>query len=64
MDDEIEKLEAKLKSVADLKDFTERKHIDGKIDDKRYEKDISKFEKDIKITESKIKVYKELMEGK
>ncbi|MFX0098760.1 MAG: hypothetical protein ACFFCS_04205 [Candidatus Hodarchaeota archaeon] len=64
LDDEIEKLEAKLKSVENLKDFTERKHKDGKIDDERYEKDITKFDKDIKMTESKIKVYKELMEGK
>ncbi|MHA1371181.1 MAG: hypothetical protein ACTSRA_15880, partial [Promethearchaeota archaeon] len=64
LDDEIEKLEAKIKSMKSLIDFTERRYKNDKIDEDKYKKEIEKFEKDLKITESKIEAYKKLIENK
>ncbi|MHA1792406.1 MAG: hypothetical protein ACTSVI_07155 [Promethearchaeota archaeon] len=63
LDDEIDKLKAKLKSVQNLLDFTERKFMDGKIDEEQYKKDMAKFDKDIRLTKSKIEAYTSLLES-
>ncbi|MHA1684190.1 MAG: hypothetical protein ACTSUE_24855 [Promethearchaeota archaeon] len=64
LDDEVEKLEAKIKSLVNLKDFKSRQFEDGKIDEEKYQKEIAKFEKDITMTNSRIMKYKKLMDSK
>ncbi|MBD3187167.1 hypothetical protein GF325_10090 [Candidatus Bathyarchaeota archaeon] len=64
LDDSIDKLEAKLKSLENLKDFKTRQFQDGKISEEDYAKEIEKFERDIQKTKSKMKAYKELIETK
>src|SRR5271157_1445117 len=64
LEDEIEKLEAKLKSVEDLKKFVDKKFKDGKISKEEHDKDVKKRLSEIDATKSKIEAFKALAESK
>ena len=64
LEDGVDKLQAKLKSVDNLKGFIERKFKDGKIDEEEYNKESKKFQDDLDYTTSKIEAYKQLMDSK
>jgi hypothetical protein len=64
LEDAVDKLQAKLKSVENLKCFIERKCKDGKIDEEEYNKESKKFQDDLDYTTSKIEAYKQLMDSK
>lgn len=64
LEDEIEKAEAKLKSVEDLKKFVDKKFKGGKISKEEHDKDIKKRQAEIDATKSKIEAFKNLAESK
>jgi len=64
LEDEIEKLESKLKSLENLKNFSEKKFRDNKIDETAYNKDLKKFQADIDATNAKIEAFKNLAGSK
>ncbi len=61
LEDEIDKLEAKIKSVENLKGFVEKKFKDGKIDEVQCKKEAGRFQADIDNTSAKITAYKQLL---
>lgn len=64
LEEEIDKLEAKLKSVENLKGFIERKFKDGKISEAEYERDHGRYQSDIDATRQKVEAYKALLDRK
>jgi len=64
LEDEIEKLEAKLKSVENLKGFVDKKFKDGRLSKEDYEREARKFQADIDTTNKKVEAYKKLMASK
>lgn len=61
---ELNSLENKSNSVLNLIDFIEKKHKNGKIDEKTYEKQIQKLHKDLKQTTKRIEEIKSLLDKK
>ncbi|MFX1340403.1 MAG: coiled-coil domain-containing protein [Promethearchaeota archaeon] len=59
---ELDSLESKLNSVLNLIEFIEKKHEDGKLDDKTYEKQIQKLQKDLDQTKKRISEIKKLLD--
>ena len=58
---ELDSLESKLNSVINLIKFIEKKHDDGKLDDKTYEKQTQKLQKDLDQTKKRISEIKNLL---
>ncbi len=59
---ELDSLESKLNSVLNLIKFIEKKHDDGKLDDKTYEKQTQKLQKDLDKTKKRISEIKNLLD--
>ncbi|TFG26217.1 MAG: hypothetical protein EU532_10425 [Promethearchaeota archaeon] len=55
---ELDSLESKSNSVINLIKFIEKKHDDGKLDDKTYDKQIQKLQKDLDQTKKRIEEIK------
>jgi hypothetical protein len=55
-------LETKLKSVQDLLEFIDKKHLSGKIADNEFSKRSKKLQNDVKKTKKKISVLNKLLE--
>jgi len=58
---ELDSLESKLNSVLNLIKFIEKKHEDGKLDDKTYDKQTQKLQKDLDQTKKRISEIKNLL---
>ena len=54
LNSELDSLESKLNSVLNLIKFIEKKHDDGKLDDKTYKKQIQKLQRDLDLTKKRI----------
>jgi len=58
---DLDNLESKLNSVLNLIKFIEKKHDNGKLDDKTYEKQTQKLQKDLDQTKKRISEIKNLL---
>ncbi len=58
---ERQTLETKLRSVQDLLEFIDKKHLSGKIDDNEFSKRSKKLQNDVKKTKKKISVLDKLL---
>lgn len=59
---ELDSLESKLNSVLNLIKFIDKKHGDGKLDDKTYEKQTQKLQRDLDQTKKRISDIKNLLD--
>lgn len=61
LEQELGTLENKLNSIKNLRQFVEKKHTEGNLSDKRYEKQIKKLDEDTAEANTRIKEIQELL---
>ncbi len=64
LEDEIDKLESKIKSSENLKTFVDKQFKDGKKSREDYDREANRLVNDITTTKSKIEAYKKLADSK